>query len=191
MASILTGWTVDAASLSALAQAANLGIRPTGANSETVSRLDGAFTAQTIVAGQPVYTAIYLLAGQVVSNITFWSSSTAAATPTHLLFGLADATGKIVATSADALTAAWAANSAKTLPMTVAYTVPTEGLYYVVIAESATTLATITGLSTTAALALQAPAVAFTDTANATTTAFIAGAATKSAGFSPLYAYTS
>lgn len=187
MATLLTGLSVDATSLSELYQATGHALRPTGMVSETISRLDGAFTAATIVTSQPAYTAVNLVQGQVVANLTFWSHSTAAATPTHLLFGLADSTGKIVATSADATTAAWAANSAKTLAMTTAYTVPADGLYYVAICSTATTVPTINGLATTAALALQAPAVAFTDTANATTTAFIAGAATKSAGFNPLY----
>lgn len=188
---LLNGWTVDPGTQSALLQATNFGLRPSTAVAETISRLDGAFTAQTLTGGQPCYTAINLAAGQVVSNVTFWSHSTAAVTPTHQLFGLADSTGKIVATSADALTAAWAANASKTLAMVAPYTVPADGIYYIAIALTAGTLPTLAGVTPVAPMVLATPAVAFSDTANATTMAFIAGAATKSIGFAPLYGYCS
>jgi hypothetical protein len=188
---LLQGLSVDGQSQSELLQASNHGLRPASQTGETFSRNGVTLAAQTLTGGQPVFTTIQLTAGTVVGAITFWSVGAANA-PTHQLAGLFDVNRKPLATSADLTSAAWAANSAKKFAMVTAYTVLADGVFYVGLAESATTtIPTLAGISTVLNLALQAPPVAFTDTATAVTTAFSASAAAASAGFNPLYATVS
>lgn len=123
---------------------ANLGI--TGTLAETMPRETCPEVNTTIAAtGGLILQAIYLRAGQLVSNVSFFSATTAAGTPTHQLFGLYSAALALLATSADATTAAWAANTIKTLAMTTPYRVPTSGLYYLGISVAATTVPTLKG----------------------------------------------
>lgn len=89
--------------------------------------------------------AIYLQAGQLISNITIWSATTAAATTTNLFFALYDGNRNLVAQSANQGAYTWAANSSKTLAMTTPYKVPKSGIYYIGLLQVATTIATIKG----------------------------------------------
>jgi hypothetical protein len=93
--------------------------------------------------------ALPLFAGDVVTNLTFLSGATAAGTPTNWWFALYDtsATPALIAQTADQLTAAWAANTAITLPLTTAYTVPTTGVYYAAVMVKATTVPTLAGVT--------------------------------------------
>lgn len=95
--------------------------------------------------GQIYCTSVWLTAGSTVSNISFHSATTAAGTPTHYVFALYDLTRNLLASSADQLTAAWGANTLKTLAMTSPYLVPTTGLYYLAISVVATTVPTLKG----------------------------------------------
>lgn len=123
---------------------ANLGI--TGTLAETLPRELIAETASAMGAtGVLTMQAIYLKAGQLVSNIAICSSSTAAVTPTHCLFGLYDASRNLLATSADQTTAAWSTNQLRTLAMTTPYRVPTSGIYYIGFFMTAGTMPTIKG----------------------------------------------
>jgi hypothetical protein len=93
--------------------------------------------------------AISLQAGDVVTNITFKSGATAAGTPTNWWFALYDdsATPALLAQTADQLTAAWAANTAKTLALATAYTVNRPGIYYLGCMVKATTPPTLIGFT--------------------------------------------
>lgn len=92
-------------------------------------------------------TAIYLEAGDAVTNLTFVSGATGAGTPTNYWFALYDAsaTPALLAQTADQLTAAWAADTAKTLPLATVQTVATSGVYYAAVMVKATTPPTLIG----------------------------------------------
>jgi len=93
--------------------------------------------------------ALYLERGDVVTNLTFVSATTAAGTPTAWWFALYDtaATPALLGQTADQATAAWAANTAKTLALATPYKVPVTGIYYAAINVTATTVPTLAGKS--------------------------------------------
>lgn len=93
--------------------------------------------------------ALYLEAGDVVTNLTFCSATTAAGTPTNWWFALYStaATPALLAQTADQTTTAWAANTAKTVALATPYTVPTTGVYYAAVHVKATTVPTLLGAS--------------------------------------------
>lgn len=93
--------------------------------------------------------AVPLFAGDVITNIAFRSGATAAGTPTNWWFALYDnsATPALIAQSADQTSGAWAANTTKTLAITlpaagfaVPFKVQTSGIYYAAIMVKATTV---------------------------------------------------
>jgi hypothetical protein len=139
--------------------------------------------------------ALPLQPGDVVTSLTFKSGATAAGTPTNWWFALysSAATPALLAQSADQLTAAWAANTAKTLALATPQMVTTAGVYYAAVMVKATTVPTLLGanlslagaadpivsskvLSTTsgAALTTTAPATIATPTTVATVPLVIA-----------------
>jgi hypothetical protein len=91
--------------------------------------------------------AILLYAGDVVTNITFRTSSTAAGTPTAYWFALYDAsaTPALMAQTADQGSAAWAAATVKTLALSSPQTIPTTGVYRVALGMAASTMPTLIG----------------------------------------------
>jgi len=99
--------------------------------------------------------AIPLQAGDVVTNITFKSGATAAGTPTNWWFALYDgaATPNLITQTVDQLTGAWAANTAKTLPLATAYTVTAPGIFYLAVMVKATTVPTLIGFTSFAGAA--------------------------------------
>jgi hypothetical protein len=102
--------------------------------------------------------ALGLSAGQVVTNLSFYSQGTALDTPTHWWFALYDSAMTLLRQTADQLTAAWPATTKKTLALSSTYTVPTTGLYYAgicVIANNALGLAGCTNPA--AAIAAETP----------------------------------
>lgn len=122
--------------------------------------------------------ALPLIAGDVVTNLTFLSGATAAGTPTNWWFALYDTSGTpaLIAQTADQLTAAWAANTAVTLPLSTAYTVANSGVYYAAVMVKATTVPTLAGVTAEAAAANGAivagfPVLAQTSGSSLTTTA--------------------
>lgn len=93
--------------------------------------------------------AIALQAGDLVSAITFKSGGTAAVTPTNWWFCLHDdaATPALMAQSADQLTAAWAANTSKTLSLATAQVIPRSGIYQASIMMKAGTPVSLLGVA--------------------------------------------
>ena len=136
----------------------NLGI--IGTIAETIPRELCTETNTTVSAtGTLNMMAIYLYAGQLVSNISLCSATTAAGTPTNYRFGLFDSSRVKLAESNNQTTTAWAANTVKTLAMTTPYRVPASGLYYIGYYITATTVPTLKGFTakTGAQLAGTAP----------------------------------
>jgi len=99
-------------------------------------------------------TAIPLQAGDVVTNITFVTGATAAATPTAGFVALysSASTPALLAQSADFGSTARAANTAYTVALASAVTITSSGLYYVSISFTAGTVPTLRGISTGAAV---------------------------------------
>lgn len=123
----------------------NLGI--TGTLAETMPRETCPEVNATIptASGTLFMQAIYLKAGQLVSNISISSATTAANTPTNYFFALYDGARALKAVSANQTTTAWAANTLKTLAMTTPYRVPTSGLHYIGLMMTATAVITAKG----------------------------------------------
>lgn len=90
---------------------------------------------------------LHLVAGDVITNLTFHSGQTAAGTPTNYWFALYDtaATPALIAQTADQLTAAWAAFTPKTLALSTAYTVTKTGVYWAAIHVKATAVPSLLG----------------------------------------------
>lgn len=148
----------------------NLGIA--GTLAETHPRELLTETNTTVAAsGTLNMQAIYLKAGQLVSNISLCSATTAANAPTHYFFGLYDSARALLANSADATSGAWGANTVKTLAMGTPYRVPTSGLYYIGYFMTATTVPTLKGFTarTATQLANTAPILQGTSSTGLTT----------------------
>jgi hypothetical protein len=94
--------------------------------------------------------SIYLPAGLTISAVTWFAGTTAATDPLNQIFSLYSAARVLLAQSADATTAAWAANAAKRLPFTTAYTTTAAGLYYVGLLVVATAVPTLAGVAAVA-----------------------------------------
>lgn len=119
----------------------------TGVFAETIPRqiCTETNTVAPTASGTLFMMGIYLYAGQLVSNISISSATTAAGTPTNYFFALYGGDRTLKAVSANQTTTAWPANTYKTLAMTVPYRVPTSGLYYIGIMMTATTIITTKG----------------------------------------------
>jgi len=78
----------------------------------------------------PRFTAVYLVAGQVINSIKFSTSGTAGSSLTSEWIGIFSSAGLCLAISSQSLTSL-AANTTFTWNLSSAYTVPSSGLYYV------------------------------------------------------------
>lgn len=128
---------------------------PSGVYRETFPRNQintdlAALTTQVMLSA-----AIPLQAGDVVTNITFKSGATALGTGTNWWFGLYDtsATPVLLAQTADQTSAAWAANTAKTLALSTPQNIATTGVYYVAVMVKATTPPSLIGFTSFAGAA--------------------------------------
>jgi hypothetical protein len=135
---------------------------------------------------------IYLTAGQLISNITLASATTAAGTPTNYFFALYDGNRNLLAQSANQTTTAWPANTVKTLAMTSPYRVQVSGAYYIGYFMTATTVATLKGgtARTGGQLANTAPII-YGTSSTGLTTALPNPAAAITGSTSSLYASVS
>lgn len=167
---------------------ANLG--PTGTLAETFPRILATTNTSALTSGTLYMHAIYLTAGQLVSNIGMISGATAAGTPTNYFFALYDGNRNLRAQSANQTTTAWPAQTAKTLAMTSAYRVPTSDLYYIGLMVAATTVPTVHGATarSNAVVASTIPILSGNSTAGLTT-ALPDPAAAITAGTTSLYAW--
>lgn len=124
-----------------------------------------------LTSGTLYLVAVFLRAGQKVSNISFHSATTAAGTPTNGIFALYDNNRALLAQTANFTSEAWAANSIKTKALTAPYTATYTGLHYVGIMVTATTVPTMKGntAKTGGQLAGQAPILHGNSTTGLTT----------------------
>jgi hypothetical protein len=95
--------------------------------------------------GVAIGTRIYLRKGDVVTNLTFVSGNTAAGTPTNWWHALYDEAGALLSQSADQLTGAWAANTAKKLALAAPQAITADGWYIASTSTTATTPQTLIG----------------------------------------------
>lgn len=130
--------------------------------------------------GVGILTPIYLVVGDIVTYLTFVSGNTAAGTPTNYWHALYDIDGALLAQSADQLTAAWAANTAKKLALSSPVTAEYTGWYYAATSSTATTVQTLIGCApiVTASAAIHADSLKL----GATFGSAMAGTAPATAG---------
>lgn len=155
---------------------------------ETTSRLRCG-TASTPVSGALYLVPIWLPKGLVVSNITFVSGGTAGASLTNQWFTLHNSSRVAVARTADATTAAWAANTAKTLSIAqttagaaTSFTTTYTGLHYLGVMVAATTVPNLVGEgSLPAAVANSSPGFGPTNSGQTTPPTVTGGAFTAAA----------
>jgi hypothetical protein len=143
---------------------------------ETIPR-DAATTDLSALTTQVMTSVgLPLETGNVVTSLTFVSGATAAGTPTNYWFALYSPDGVLLGQTADQLTAAWAANTVKTLALTTPVRIPTEGLYYAAVMVKATTPPSLVGRAVlnavvNGAMGLSLPVLAQTSGSALTTTA--------------------
>lgn len=95
--------------------------------------------------GVAIGTRVFLRKGDVVTNLTFVSGATAAATITNWFHALFDPDGALLKQSADQGSAAWAANTAKKLALSVPVTIALDGWYIAATSMTATTVNSLIG----------------------------------------------
>lgn len=127
-------------------------VGPTGTIAETIPRWWCVEENRTTLnfSGKTWWQQIWLKKGQVITYISMSSATTAAGTPTNWSFGIYrpnrythnNETYRLVATTADQGTAAWAANTWKTLALTAPYTVQETGQHFIAVIVVATTVPT-------------------------------------------------
>lgn len=147
------GGTLSGAKASQLAfYASNFrsnGIPPSGAFTQTLDRTSVTIVnlATSLVSGTVNMTAVYLLKGTVVTSITVMAGTTGITTGTHQLFGLYDASRNRLAQTSDDTSTAWTASTSKTLTLTAPFTITADGVYYIGIMITATTVPTFAGVA--------------------------------------------
>lgn len=116
---------------------------------------------------------VKLVAGEVVTSLSFRSGATAAGTPTNWWFALYDnsATPALLAQTADQTTTAWAANTVKTVALATAQTIDETGIYWAAIMVKATTVPSLIGCVCASAIATGARNLAQTSGSSLTDTA--------------------
>lgn len=98
-----------------------------------------------IATGVMTSAPIYLVAGDLITNLTFISAGTAAGTPTNYFAALYSPAGVLLSQSADKTSTAWAADTAVTFALGTAQRIARSGLYYAAISVTATTVPTLIG----------------------------------------------
>lgn len=149
---------------------------PSGTFRTTTQRSRATATLSALTSGVMHSTAIYLQAGDIVTDLTFKSVG-AATTPTNYWFALYDtqATPALIAQTADQTSTAWGANTVKTLALSAPYSVTTTGIHYVSVMVAAAAVPTMLGagslVSSTAAIVTGQKVLAQTSGSGLTTTA--------------------
>lgn len=90
---------------------------------------------------------IYLYAGEIVTNITFVSATTAANTPLNQWVALYDPDGELLGQSTDLTTEAWAANTKKTFALAAPEVILATGWHRAALMVKATTPPTLIGVT--------------------------------------------
>lgn len=106
-------------------------------------------THQAPASGRLALYAVWLDAGDVVTNISFMSGTTAGAGLTNTWFALFSPTRALLGVTADDNAAAWAVSTVKTLALAAPVVVPASGIYYFGIVCVGTTRPTLVGATLT------------------------------------------
>jgi hypothetical protein len=173
----------------------DVALRPTGVY-ETDTRLAYG-TASTYTSGQLVLVPIWLPAGIAVSQISFASGGTAGASLTNQWFMLLNSSRVALARTADATTAAWAANTVKTLAIAqttagasaTSYTTTYTGLHYLGLMIAGTTMPSLISQGNVIAVNLISPAFGVANTGMTTPPTITSGAFTATAPSGTGYSY--
>lgn len=132
---VLMGWTPGAGGSGGAAATADLLTAALGFKAQTFpapTLTNGGLLASQGILGS----AIYLQAGQVISNVVVGVAQAGAGTaPTTIRLGVANSSGVMQAVTANvAGSANWTAGVANvSFPLTASWTVPASGLYYVLV----------------------------------------------------------
>lgn len=114
---------------------------------ESIPRLLAGGDVAIAATGVVLSTGVPLQAGDVVRTITFITGGTAAGTPTAGFAALYDASGALMAQTADFGSTARAANTAYSVTLASSQIASSAGLYYVAVSFTATTVPTLRGVS--------------------------------------------
>jgi hypothetical protein len=98
--------------------------------------------------GVMLSTPLYLCEGDLITNLTFISGATAMVTPTNWWFALYNGASAFLAQTADQTSAAWAADTVKTLALTAPWKITKSGVYWPSISITAATVPTLVGCGT-------------------------------------------
>jgi hypothetical protein len=121
---------------------------PTGAYAESVPKMLASSDLAIAATGVELAAMVPLVAGTVVTSVTFVTGGTAAGSPTAGYIVLrSGTTGAKVAQTADFGSTARAANTAYTVALTAAQTITATGLYWVGVSFTASTVPTLRGVS--------------------------------------------
>lgn len=148
-----------------------------GALAETINRNIAGVNLAALTSGTLFMQAIWLRKGQKVTNISVCTGTTAGATITNQFFALYDGSRNLLAQSANGTTGALAANTVYTKGMTTPYTIPADGLYYIGVMVSATTVPSLTGITAASNAALRGAAPILCGTSNTGLTTALPSAA--------------
>lgn len=122
--------------------------KPTNAVfAETIPRYLAGDNVAIAATGVVLSAGVPLQRGDLVSNITFVTATTAAVTPTAGFAALYDPDGTLLAQTADFGSTARAANTAYTVALASAVLAEDWGLYYVALSFTAGTVPTVRGLA--------------------------------------------
>ncbi|RJQ68083.1 hypothetical protein D5S17_32795 [Pseudonocardiaceae bacterium YIM PH 21723] len=124
--------------------------RPVGLNRQNMPRMACVNDSAALTSQIMFSTALHLDAGDAVAALSFQSGTVAASSPTNWWFALYDdsATPVLMAQTADQLTAAWAANTVKTLALATPQAIARTGIYYAAVMVKATTAPSLLGVAT-------------------------------------------
>jgi hypothetical protein len=106
---------------------------------ETFPRSQSPVNGASLISGTIALFAVALPKDFPFGHITFVSATTAAVTPTHWWFALCNSSFLQLRGTADQLTAAWPANTAKTLALASTFNTTYEGIHYLALMMTATT----------------------------------------------------
>lgn len=139
-----SGFLADAAHVHQEHAQLTLYIAQTGTTAETLPRHSANTNAGTITSGAAYLRAIGLPSGLVINSINFNIGGTSAQGVTHGWYAITDSNRVVKAVSADQNTSTIWGTVNTTVPVSVGYTTPSAGLYYLAISITASTTPTLT-----------------------------------------------
>jgi hypothetical protein len=141
----------------------------------SIPRLDAQdVTIALATTGKMTLAKVTLETGELVTNLSFISGTTAGATMTSWWMALYDPDGKLVGQTADQVAGAIAASTVFTLPLATAKRMGQSGVYRIGLCVAATTVPTVRGITLAPAVTVGTPAegtISEETTATYTTTA--------------------